>query len=198
MKTHHSFIWKLIIIISILFSGFLTLIHFGYFPKYNYALIHFSLGFFALTLAMTVYFSYKRASHRHGENYLSPLLTSLFFAILTQFFMFLAKPFINISQDMNVVDLIQVIAFYILPTILAFILIRQLVNFNDIDSDWFNIKFYLNWADMMTNIMTVVCFLELFSPTVEGKFSVGIRGTIWAFYSLVIDILIGRMKKSED
>lgn len=196
-QRHHSLLWWLIIIISVVFSGFMLAIHMGFFKGYAYALDHFSFGFFILLLILTTLLSYKRSRERHGKNYLAPLLSSVFFAIMTQFFIFLAAPFIEVNENAIGLEMLKIVGFFILPSLIAFLLVKALAKLNDIDgsADFLDLEFYIKWSLMMTGIMTVISFIELFFPVAETRLMVGLRGTVWGFYSLVLSNIVDSLEK---
>lgn len=189
----HTFLWWAVILLSAVFLLFLIALSQNLIPGIVLELRHFSLHFFILTLIFTVIFSYRRASQRRGHHFVGPFLCSILFGVLTQFIYLIFSLFINWSDEISLQTLIQLTLFFILPSLIAFLILHYLVSKglmeSDEDESWFDWDFYLAWLEMMTNIMTVVSFIELFMINQSNILFIGIRGTIWAFYSMVASSL---------
>lgn len=112
------------------------------------------------------------------------------FALLTQFIVFLCASLVKLADQMTAWELLGLTLIYIVSSLVAYLLIHQLVVTQDLaNNDWFDGRFFISWVVMMTNIMTLVTFLELFAPH-ESTSLIGIRSTIWAYYSLMADYTI--------
>lgn len=187
----HSFLWWSVVIISILFGIFLFLVSLGLFESYQISLGHFSPMFFIITLSLTIYMSYKKAGQRHINESMGPFLCSLLFGIGTQFIFFVLSPLVEWTSEIHLGSLVKMTVFFILPSLIAFMILRRMVSREtlggDRDNSWFDWNFYLNWMAMMTNIMTVVSFAGLFLNTDNAI--LGVRGTIWAFYNIIADMI---------
>ncbi|MGX7107013.1 hypothetical protein ACWOBE_04345 [Hutsoniella sourekii] len=139
-----------------------------------------------ITLVMTIFMSYKRARRIRGDHYVGPFLCSVLFAILTQFILLLFSPLLIWHTDLRRWDVLILAFAYIFPSLLAFLIIKYLVDhqqFNE-NNTWFDWQFYIRWVEMMSNAMTLVIFLDLLLLAPEDASLLGIRGTIWAFYSV--------------
>lgn len=188
-KAHktHSWLWWPTMIITVIFSVFLLAVSFGAFDSYEIPMQHFSAPFFLLVLLSTIVMSYRRAKRRRGQHFVGPFICSIFFGVITQFLFFLAAPLMPWDGDMQIYDLIKMTFFFVTPSLITFSLIRILIKNKDIaeDNSWFNWHYYLRWMNMMANAMTTVSFFELFFTNAKGQSFLGIRGIVWAFYSLV-------------
>lgn len=190
-RHQHSLLWWLIIGVSLAFGGLLILVSMGWLPVFDEAFKHFSPLFFLVTLAMTIYMSYKRAQRLRGHHYVGPFLCSVLFAILTQFILFLLSPLLVIEGSLSQLDILSLAFAYIFPSWLAFVLIKYLVDHKEFqeNNQWFDWHFYVNWVELMSNAMTLVIFLELVIQTPPDASFLGIRGTIWAFYAVMAGFL---------
>lgn len=188
-KAHqtHTLLWWATVLVSVMFGGFLLAVSLGAFHAYDVEMTHFSPVFFLFVMLLTIAMSYRRARRNRGQHYVGPFLCSLLFGVITQFLFFLASPLIAWESDLSFWGLIKMTAFFVIPSLVAFLIIRTLVNKREIaeDNSWFNWHYYLNWVGLMTNALTITVFFQmLFSETFDQSV-LGIRGTIWAFYSLV-------------
>lgn len=202
-KAHktHSFVWWTSIILIIVFIGFLILISTGHFSLYEDVMAYFSPSFFVLTLGATIIMSYNRALVRRGKHKVGPFLTSILFGVLTQFVFFILSPLVDWSDELNPLTIGKMTIFFVLPSFVAFFVLKFIVDQkspeDQEDYSWFDWNYYLSWMELMTNIMTLVTFIDLFFVSEDDKGLMGIRGTIWAFYSIVASFLGDHIFKEE-
>lgn len=199
-KPHsHSLLWWLIIIVSVIYGLVLILVSLGFFDIYSQAFNHFSAEFFILTLVITVVMSYRRAKRSHGRHHMGPFLCSLLFAVLSQFILFLLSPVLNWSESIAGHDILLRSLVYIAPSLLAYSIVHYFVENHEIveNNDWFNVSYYISWVEMMSNTMTVVIFIELFTASDTYQNLLGIRGTIWAFYAVIAGLLSDKIEDNE-
>lgn len=196
----HSVLWWTIVLVSALFGGFLFLVHIHVIEIEEKFLFHFSPRFFFLTLFLTIIMSYRRANLHHKDETLGPFLSSLLFGIITQFMFFVLAPIFELSIDISVMSLAKMAIFFVLPSLLAFLLLRRLFSGEtiggDTDNSWFDWAFYLNWMSMMTNVMTIVSFIGLFLNTDHAL--LGIRGTIWGVYNIIVNVINDYIHRNEE
>lgn len=199
-RQKHSTLWWLIIGLSLAFGLLLLLVSLGFIPIYDTVFKHFSTGFFLLTLFMTIYMSYRRARHFRGEHYVGPFLCSILFAILTQFILFLLSPFLVWKANLSQIDILILAFVYIVPSLMAFVIVKYLVDHQEIseNNQWFDWHYYIRWVEMMSNAMALVIFLELIIVAPSDASLLGVRGTIWAFYSVMAGFISDHMQKKKD
>lgn len=184
----HSFLWWSTLCVTGVFLVFFTLVYVGHIEIYAMSMAYFSPTFFVVSLVLTVSMAYHRAHFSRGDHKWGPFLCTLLFAVTTQFINFVLAPWMDWSLSMSPGQLIRMNFFFIIPSLLAFLVLRALVRspaFDRLeDYTWFNWNLYLNWVEFMANIMTVVCFVNLFLLSGPAQEVMGLRGTIWAFYSI--------------
>lgn len=194
---NHHILSSILIFICVLFLVFLFLVYSEYIDGYQYAFDYISYPFLVLVLIATIIMSYHRARQRHGDDYLAPLLSSLILVLQTHFFIFLMTPWLTINNPLSLMDVLKFTFIYTFPSFISFGIMRRLVHFfgdqsNEFLLDW---HFYVSWIEMLTNIMTIITFLELFFQAESTQSLIGIRGTIWAFYSVMADYLLSFVKR---